>query len=259
MNDYKDKVIWITGASSGLGEALALEFGKQQAKLILSGRNIESLSNIQSKIPNSKIVAFDIGDTTILEAKTREAIESFGHINIVIHNAGIAQNSTALEVAPEVENNILQIDYFSPIQLSKYLLPHFNKQKSGHIVVISGLLAYINLPGRSSYAAAKAALTAYFGCLRAEVKSSNIDVSVVIPGSLSTNLVNKALTKDGSIVKVKREITGFPLDKAAQKIVKAIAKKKYQTYIGGKKEFFMWKLWGLYPNFITKNILKKMA
>lgn len=259
MSNYKDKVIWITGASSGLGEALALDLNNAGARIILSGRNTEALNRIQSKISHSKVVAFDISDPAILEEKTREAIDAFGHIDMVIHNAGIAQNSTALQTNEEVENMILQVDYLSPIQLSKYLLPHFMKRKSGHIVVVSGLLAYLNLPGRSTYASAKAALVAYFGCLRTEVMSSNIDVSVVIPGSLSTNLVNKAIVGDGSVIKSKKEVKGYALTKAADNITKALLNKKFQIYVGSRKEFIMWKLWGLYPNFIIKKILAKMG
>lgn len=256
MNNYTNKVVWITGASSGLGEALAYEFGKQQANVILSGRNTEALKELQTKIPNSKIVTFDIGDADILEEKTKEAIEAFGHIDMVVHNAGIAQSSMAINTDRTVEDQILQINYFSPIQLSKALLPHFAARKSGHIVVVSGLLAYLNLPGRSTYAATKAALSAYFGCLRGEVKASGIDVSVVIPGSLSTNLVNKALTEDGSITTTKKEVKGYPLDKAAQKIVTAVSNKKQQVYVGSRKEFIIWKLLGLYPNVIIKKMLK---
>lgn len=257
MNNYSNKVIWITGASSGLGEALAYEFSKQQAKLILSGRNMDALSEIQSRIPNRKVIAFDIGDSSILEKKTTEALDAFGHIDTVVHNAGIAQSSTALNTSKTVEDQILQTNYLSPIELSKYLLPHFTERKSGHIVVVSGLLAYLNLPGRTTYAATKAALSAYFGCLRTEVKTSGIDVSVIIPGSLSTNLVNKALTGDGSITTTKKEVKGYPLDKAAREIVNAVSKRKQQVYVGSSKEFLMWKLSGLYPNFIIKNILKK--
>ena len=259
MNKYKDKVIWVTGASSGLGEALALQFSKQGAKVILSGRNMDALHRIQSKTINSKIVAFDIADPAILQEKVKEAIDTFGHIDMVIHNAGVAQNSTALQTAENVEDMILQVDYFSPIQLSKYLLPHFIERKSGHIVVVSGLLAYLNLPGRSTYASAKAALVAYFGCLRTEVMSSGIDVSVVIPGSLATSLVNKAIVGDGSVIKTKKEVKGYPLSKAADRIEKALLQKKFQFYVGSRKEFVMWKLWGLYPNFIIKKILAKMG
>lgn len=257
MNNFKDQVIWITGASSGLGEALAYELSQRGAKIILSGRNETTLNEVSSRIDNSRTVVFDISDSEILHEKVFEAISVFGHIDMVIHNAGVAQNSIAIETVPDVENQILQIDYLSPVSLTKYLLPHFTERKSGHIVVISGLLAFINLPGRSTYAAAKAALIGYFGCLRAELKSLNINVSVVIPGSLSTNLANKALTNDGSITKNRREVSGYPLAKTSQQIANSILKKKHQMYVGSRKEFIMWKLSGLYPNFIINKILKK--
>lgn len=257
MNDFKDKIIWITGASSGLGEALAYEFSGRGAKIILSGRNEEALNNVSSKIDDSRTVIFDISDPKVLQEKVDEAISIFGHIDMVVHNAGVAQNSMAMETLPDVENQILQIDYLSPVSLTKYLLPHFAERKKGHIVVISGLLAFINLPGRSTYAAAKGALIGYFGCLRAELKSMNINVSVVIPGSLSTNLVNKALTNDGSVTKNRRETSGYSLTRASQKIANSILNKKHQIYIGSRKEFVMWKISSLFPNFIINKILKK--
>lgn len=254
MTNYQGKTIWITGASSGLGEALALEFSKRGAILILSGRNKDSLEKLQNQIPNCKLVVFDISDPDILQDKVNEAVDAFGHIDLVIHNAGVAQNSVVAETPQTTEAKILQIDYLSPIQLTKLLLPHFEKRRQGHIVAVSGLLAYINLPGRSTYAAAKAGLNAYFGCLRNELRSSNIAVSVLIPGSLQTNLVNKALKEDGTVVSIQKEIKGYPLNKAANKIVKEISKKKSQIYVGSKKEFLIWKLWGLYPNFIIDKI-----
>lgn len=259
MNNYTDKVVWITGASSGLGEASATELGKQGAKLILSGRNTDALQKVQSKIEQSKVVAFDMADSTVFQTKVNEAIEAFGHIDTIIHNAGVAQNAFAEDIDSQTEEQILQIDYLSPVALTKYLLPHMSLRGQGQIVVISGLLAYINLPGRSTYAASKAALSAYFGCLRAELKSKNIGVSVVIPGTLATNLVNKALTSDGSSIDGKKAISGYPLEMAAKKIVSALACRKHQIYIGSRKEFTMWKLWGLYPNFIINKILQKMA
>lgn len=259
MEYYKDKIVWITGASSGLGEALAKEFSTRGAKIILSGRNIDSLSNVQHKIPNSKIVTFDISDKEVLQSKTNEAINAFGHIDIIVHNAGIAQNSAVIDIENQVEDKILQTNYQSPIELTKYLLPHFIERKQGYIVAVSGLLAYLNLPERSTYAASKAALNAYFGCLRGEVKDLGINVAVVVPGSLSTELTNKAMVKDGTTVIAKKEVKGYPLDKAVRRIADAVLKRKFQIYVGSRKEFIMWKMWGLYPNFIIKKILAKMS
>lgn len=257
MDNFNDKVIWITGASSGLGKSLAEELSQRGAKIILSGRDEEVLNKVGSRINKSKTVVFDISNPEILKEKVDEAISAFGHIDIIIHNAGVAQNSMAIDTFSDVENQILQIDYLSPVSITKYLLPHFIERKSGHIIVISGLLAFINLPGRSTYAAAKAALMGYFGCLRAEVKSMNINVSVIVPGSLSTNLVNKALTNDGSITKTTREASGYPLREASLKIAKSILSKKHQVYVGSRKEFMMWKLSSLFPNFIINKLLKR--
>lgn len=257
-NTFKNNVVWITGASSGYGRAMALNFAGKGANVILSGRDRDALEEVHMSIPGSKILLLDMLKPELFERLTSEAVSLFGRIDIIVHNAGVAQNSLALEISRQAEHDIWQVDYFGVVELMKSVLPHFLERKSGRIVVVSGLLAYINLPGRTAYAAAKAALIAYFGCLRAEIKGSNIGVQVLVPGSLRTNLVNKALSADGSVVNSRREVSGCPLDVAAEQTARVIAKgEKHQAYIGERKGFVMLKMWGLFPNFIINKILSR--
>ncbi len=257
---FQNKTIWITGASSGLGEALAYAFSDEGANLILSARRTEALEAVKSKVKQGRVLTLDLEKKETFQDKTKEAISLFGSIDIIIHNAGIAQRSMVVETNPEVERKIMEIDYFSFTELTRCLLPHFVSRKNGHIVVVSGLLADIHLPGRSSYAAAKSALLGYFGCLRAELVSYPIDVTLLIPGSLQTDLVTKALDKDGKITGGKAEQTGCPLDLASRQIITAIKKRKYQTYIGKKdKVFVLWNINKLFPNFITRKLLKNVT
>lgn len=256
MEKFKNKVVWITGASSGFGEALAKCFAAEGAEIILSGRNREAIEKVQSQISGSKSVIFEMEDTAVFQEKTKEAIATFGNIDIIIHNAAISQNSTVMEVRPDVEQKIMRIDYLSPVELTKCILPHFLKRKSGTIVVVSGMLAYLNFPLKSTYAASKAALIAYFGCLRAEVRPYNINVNTLVSGSMKTELANKAIAADGNITEKRKEIQGCSVEDAARQAVNAIYKQKPQSFVGNKKEFFMLKLWGMFPNFIINKILK---
>ena len=257
MSSFKDKVIWITGASSGLGEALAYKFAADGAKLILSARRKDLLDAIKQKIGHAEILPLDLEDKSELEGKTQQALSFFGHIDIMIHNAAIAQRSTVLETSPEIERKIMEVDYFGCTDLTHYLLPHFTERQQGHIVVISGLLADIHLPGRSTYAAAKAALIAYFGCLRAEIHKKGIDVTVLIPGAMQTDLGNKALNGNGISIDGHNAKSGCPLDKAAEQIARAIEQKTFQAFIGNRdKSFIMWKLSKLFPNFVITKLLK---
>ena len=260
MEIFRNKVVWITGASSGLGEAMAYAFGAAGAKVILSARREENLLNISSKTQDSKVLIMDMEKPNEFPTKVQEAIQSFGHIDILINNAGIAQRSMAEETDPDVERKIMNVDYFAHTELTRLVIPHFKRKKSGHIVVISGLIGQIYLPGRTSYAAAKCALLGYFGCLNAEQAKNNIKVSMIIPGGLQSDLVNKALDKDGTTAVSEIPKSGCPLDKAAAQVLKAVAKGKLQAYIGDKdKPYIMWRLSRLYPNFVAKMLIKQMG
>lgn len=259
-NSFENKVVWITGASSGFGEELAYALVGYGAKVILSSRRVDILLELKKKLGKGKaeVLELDLVENSLFQAKVEEAISVFGYIDIIIHNAGLGQNALAMEAETSTEKLIMQVDYFSYTELTKCLLPHFIDRKSGQIVVVSGLMAYLNMPGRSTYAAAKAALVAYFGCMRAEIAQHKIDITVLIPGAMQTDLVNKAIIADGSVIKDgKKEIKGASIQMAAEQALKAVSAKKYQCYIGNRdKSFYIWKLFGLYPNFVIKRLLK---
>ncbi len=260
MDTFTDKIIWITGASSGYGEAMAKLFAKQGAKVIVSARNEEKLQQLVSEYPKSLLaLPLDLSKPETFADATELAIGAFGHIDIIIHNAGIAQSGTALDTQPEVARHIMEIDYFSHTELTRTILPHFIARKSGHIVVTSGLLYRLTLPGRSSYAAAKAALFGYFGCLRAEIQEHNIDVTILIPGMMPTELVSKALKADGTLSQSPAPNAGCPVSIAAEQSLVAISKKSYEAYIGKKdKAYILWKMTQYFPNKGIKMLLNKI-
>ena len=230
---FQGKTVWITGASSGFGEALAQEFSNQRAQLVLSGRNRQALERVGARLGASVQVCMDMNEPASFPAKTEEAIRAFGQIDIVVHNAAIAQNALATDTLPAVHRQIMEVDFFSHTELTRCLLPHFIDRQSGQIVVVSGLLAKVGLPGRSSYSAAKAALHGYFNSLRAELLNDNITISLLDPGAMQTPLASKALNGRGEI-DGRTALNGCPVDEAARQALKAIADKRYEAYIGKK-------------------------
>jgi short-subunit dehydrogenase len=243
MSSLSTKIVWITGASSGIGEALAYELAKKGAYLILSARRKEELERVKGNCiaasqPNIRILPLDLAKANTLQLSTEAAIQLFGHIDILINNGGISQRSLAKETKLEVDREVMEIDYFGTIALTKYLLPHFLKRKSGHYVITSSVMGKFGTPYRSGYAAAKHALHGFFDSLRAEVWRENIFVTLICPGWIRTNVTLNALTGDGSKLNQMDKTTdqGLSPEQCAKKIIRAIEKRKEEVYIGGAKE-----------------------
>jgi short-subunit dehydrogenase len=198
---FSDKIVWITGASSGIGKALALELSHQNAKLILSSRKKEDLELVKEECKNIadvKIITLDLEDYTNLEIKADEAIAAFGKVDILVNNGGISQRSLVKDTNILVDKRIMDINYLGNIALTKAILPHFIENKSGHFVVTSSIVGKIGTPLRSSYAASKHALHGFFDSLRTEVYQDNIVVTLICPGFVNTNVSKNALTGDGT-------------------------------------------------------------
>jgi len=247
MGKLTNKVIWITGASSGIGEALVYELVKKGARLIISARRKEELERVKGNCmpeaqPFIRILPLDLSEPSTLALHTEAAIQLFGHIDILINNGGISQRSLAKETELDVDRKIMEVDYFGTLALTKYLLPHFLKRKGGHFVTVSSVMGKIGTPYRTGYAAAKHALHGFFDSLRAELwkDSKNIFVTLVCPGWINTNLSITALLGDGSQQNKKDDTheKGMHPAKFARKMIRAIENKKREVYIGGAKEVF---------------------
>lgn len=197
---FKDKIVWITGASSGIGEALAKAFSEDGAQIILSGRRTEALEKVAADIgTDTLILPFETTDYDALPEKIEEALSWKGHVDILINNAGITQRSLAVETHPDVYHKIVNVDLLAPIWLTQMLLPHMVKSGGGHIVGISSVAGRIGAPLRTAYSAAKHGLIGYMDALRAETEVlHNIKVTNILPGSIRTNVSRNALTKDGN-------------------------------------------------------------
>jgi dehydrogenase/reductase SDR family protein 7B len=234
---FQDKVTWITGASSGIGEAVAYALSAAGARLILSARRMDELERVKQACANPdqvQLLQLDLADSPSLEAKVADAINCFGHIDIMVHNGGITQRSLVIDSSMEVHRRLMEVDYFSYVELTRVLLPHFKVRKAGHLVVVSSVMGKIGTPMRSAYAAAKHALHGFFDCLRAEVAADNIKVTILTPGYIRTNISLFAVTnKAYGLGKPSDNIeNGYPADLAAKQILKAIKNQSFETYIG---------------------------
>ncbi|XP_060580242.1 dehydrogenase/reductase SDR family member 7B-like [Ruditapes philippinarum] len=230
--DVTGKVVLITGAGSGLGKACAEVFFKHGCKVILAGRNVQQLQEVKSsladQLPKHKshlaVLQVDLADVSSLEKKGDEAVDIFGHVDILINNAGISYRGSIQDTDIDVHMKVMTVNYFGQIALTKAILPHMQQSRSGHIVAVSSVQGRISQAYRSAYAVSKHAIQAYFDCLRAEMSSSGIHVCVVSPGYIQTNLSRNAVCADGSNYGVLDKTTaeGLPPEKVASLILKAV-------------------------------------
>jgi len=263
MSYFSQKVIWITGASSGIGEALAYELAKRGARLILSARRKEELERVKGNCPASsqpgiRVLPLDLAQSDTLMLHTQSAIQLFGHVDMLINNGGISQRSLAKDTLLDVDRKIMEVDYFGTIALTKYLLPHFLQRKQGHYVTITSVTGIVGTPYRTGYAAAKHALHGFFDSLRAEVWKENIAVTLVLPGWIKTNISLNALAGDGSL-HGQMDITtagGLTPEALAVKMCNAVAARKEEVYIAGAKETMAIYLKRWVPTIFSK-ILRK--
>ena len=235
MKSLKDQVVWITGASSGIGEALARAMSAQGAKLILSSRRVAELERVKNSCAHPDqvyVFPLDLTDSAGLEAKVVTAISIFGHIDVMVHNGGMSQRALVAETDIAVHREVMELNYFSYIILTKALLPHFMERRSGYFVVTSSVMGKIGTPMRAAYAASKHALHGYFDSLRAEVDQYGIKVTIITPGYIHTPIA--VITGDGSIESSKSEQIngGLSADKTASQITKAIQNEAYEAYVG---------------------------
>ncbi len=200
MKDFKDKTVWITGASSGIGEALAKRFSEQGANIILSGRRVNALQTVAKPLPtDTLILPFEVTDFNELETRVVQAWAWKGRVDVFINNAGVSQRSLAIHTRPQVYTDLLNIDLIAPIWLTQLQLPRMTAAGGAHIVAISSVAGRIGAPLRTAYSAAKHGLIGYMDALRTEVAvRHNIKVTNVLPGSVATNISRNALTADGS-------------------------------------------------------------
>lgn len=263
MSSVRDKVIWITGASSGIGEAVVYELAAKGAKLILSARRKKELERVKGNCAlerqaDIRILSLDLTAASTLKLSAEAAIQIFGHVDILINNGGISQRSFAKDTLLEVDRKIMEVNFFGTIALTKYLLPHFLRRRQGHFVTVSSVTGIFGTPFRSTYAASKHALHGFFDSLRAELykdAGDAITVTMICPGFIHTPITLSAVTGDGTPLGKMDEaqFKGKPARWCAERIVDAIEKKKEEVYIGGKETLGV-RFKRLFPKLFSKYI-----
>lgn len=261
MSYFNQKTIWITGASSGIGESVAYELSKKGTKLILSARNTQKLEMVaqQCKLNGAQIyiLPLDLSNLDELPEKAQQAIRAFGQVDILINNGGISQRSYSYETPFSVDKKVMDIDYFSYVILSKEVLKDMMTRGRGHIVAVTSISGRFGFPLRSAYCAAKHALYGFFETLRAELVDKNISVTLISPGRINTPISMSAITKDGTPHNVSDDglRNGMSLDVFTKKMVRAIEMKKIEALIG-KKEILMVHIKRFFPRIFYKIVTK---
>ncbi|PKQ61427.1 short chain dehydrogenase [Labilibaculum filiforme] len=244
MKEIRNKVVWITGASSGIGEELAYAFASEGAFLVLSARNDKKLEQVREKClqKTSKcwLQVMDLSDISQLEAHVNKVLKQTGKIDLLINNAGRSQRSLAKDTPLKNDRSIMELNFFSVVALTKFVLPQMLSNKSGHIVVVSSISGKFGFPWRTAYSASKHAIQGYFESLRAELVKENIKVTIVSPGRINTNISRNALIESGeSYNKMDNgQANGMLAKECALKILKAVKKEKKEILVG-KKELLM--------------------
>lgn len=261
--NLSNKVIWITGASSGIGEAIVYALAKENCKLVISARRIEELNRVKAntKLSDENILVLPLDLEQHQNAKewTKKVTDKFNRIDILINNGGISQEGYALNTSSEVEQKIMNINYFGNVALSKAVAPIMQQQKSGKIAIITSIAGKFGQAGLSSYSASKHALYGFYDSFRLELKKDNVSVLLVSPGFINTNVTLNAITGDGSTFNKNSpaQENGMKADVFAHKFIKTLKSNNNHKYIGSK-ELLAVPFKTFFPN-IFYNLIYKMS
>lgn len=241
MASFSEQVVWITGASSGIGEAMAYEFATQGASLVLSARRVAELERVKESCPagtSVMVLPLDLTEPETFAAAFESVVEQMGKVDILVNNAGFSQRGLTRETLLEVDRKVLEVDFFGQVALTKVVLPSMIERGAGHFVVMSSLTGKFGFPQRSAYAAAKHALQGFFETLYLEESRNGIGVTIANPGGIRTDISINAMAADGSahgqLDPLQAE--GMSPAECARKIVGAVKRGKFEITIGNFKE-----------------------
>jgi len=262
MQSLSGKVVWITGASSGIGKEAAIQLHSKGAKLILSARNVSALENLKKSLGDSDeilILPLDLLSPDGFPNAVDTAYSKFGRVDIVLNNAGISQRSYVLETDLSVDRKIMEVNYFGTIALTKAILPRMIEQGGGHFAVISSVVGKFGFGVRSAYSASKHALHGFFESLYIELKHKGIGITIICPGPIQTNISKNALDGSGKPSGQMDEMQekGMPVEKCVRIILDAIRREKREVIVAGFKEKLGVKLKAWLPSLFFKIALKQ--
>jgi short-subunit dehydrogenase len=259
---FTDQVIWVTGASSGIGEALAQAFAREGAHVVLSGRREAELqrvaSNCTERTGQILCLPFDMLDEIGRKAAVEQVLSRFGHIDMLVNNAGVSQRSLGKETDISVDRAIMELDYFAVVALTKLVLPHMLERKSGYLVATSSVAGKYGVPMRTAYSAAKHALHGFFDALRAELAGDNINVSLLVIAGVQSQVSINALTGDGSIWGKMDSIQsrGLTAGECARIVLDGLAKGEHEINVGRGKAMTALRLKRFAPKLLHRMMTK---
>jgi short-subunit dehydrogenase len=242
MGRMNGRVVWITGASSGIGKALALSCRRAGAHLVLSSRRAGELALVEASLPpvadaGVLVLPLDVSDTSAAPDAVQKVLERFGRVDVIVNNAGVSQRSLASETPLDVDRRIMEVNYFGPVALTKAVLPHMLAAGGGRIVVVSSISGKFGYHLRSAYAASKHALHGFFESLRMELHYRGIRVTMVCPGRIRTDISLHALRADGTEHRQMDEgqLRGRSAEDCAERILKGILRDEEEVFFGGRE------------------------
>lgn len=258
----KNKVVVITGASSGIGRALAKEFASEGARLSLGARRTERLEELRNELPTTEILIrkTDVSLEDDCRALIEETVSRFGQIDILINNAGISMRALFEDVDLKVIRELMDVNFYGTVYCSKYALPHLLKSKGSLVGVIS-IAGYVGLPGRTGYSASKFAIRGFLDTVRIENLKKGLHVLVAAPGFTASEVRKVALTNDGTRQgeTPRNEDKMMSAEECARHIVRAVKKRKRElilTFVEGKLTVFLGKL---FPSLVDRLTYSHMA
>lgn len=265
MRRFENKIVWITGASSGIGAALAEAFAAEGATLVLSARRRDELEHVAATCGGGKhlVLPLDLTKAETFAASVETVLRELGRIDVMIHNGGISQRALVKDTVLDVDRRLMEVNYFGAVALTKAVLPAMLAASSGQFVVISSVAGKLGTPLRSAYSATKHALHGFFDCLRAEITDAGLHVTLICPGYIRTDVSKNALTGDGTPTNQTGEdiAKGYPADRTAQQILAAVDAKKSEVYVGalGKERLalFLKRAWPSLLERMVRNAIPK--
>lgn len=232
-----NQTVWITGASSGVGEGMATVFHREGANVILSGRRADELERVKAACTGGTgsvtLVPFDITDAAGREAAANAVLDQFERLDVLVNNAGIGQRSLAKDTQLDVDRRVMEVDFFGPIALTKLVLPRMIEQQGGHLIVTSSVAGKHAVPFHTTYCAAKHALHGWYDTLRIEHLSDNIAVTLLVIAGIRSNVFEHALTGDGTEYGRSDwgDDVGMPAEECAARVVDAIVNREPEVLI----------------------------
>jgi short-subunit dehydrogenase len=258
------KVVWITGASRGIGAALAEEFARKGARLVLSApagevAGLEQTRQRCASPPRHHLIPFDLTRPEEIAAAHHGALELAGRIDILVNNAGMTHRSRLLDTSLDVDRRIMEVNYFGPVALTKLVVPEMIRRGGGQVVAIASVLGLIATPQRSAYIAAKHAVNGFFEALRTETAEQGIDVTLVFPGFVNTEISAHALTGDGGTHgrQDPGQASAMSPEALARRVVAGVSAREPRLLIAGKEKLLVYL--GRFSPALVSQVVRRVA